>query len=366
MGPVNITLEKICIGRGLASIRVIKVSRIFLFYFFQKNQDKIIGGGGSVFDSINQNAIKQIKIPFPPLEVQKEIVTLMEKCTLLESQIKEKSKKQNEFSKSSMYFINQSKNKKERTYCWKILKSNFKDALYSMTGTKKFKAMTFHLCLNGKLDFQKLSGSRIKKSLQALIKEQQQHLKKEGIAFDEKPDNVWPMVELGKVCEILDKLRKPVTKSDRKAGIYPYYGATGILDYVDKYIFSEKLVLVGEDGAKWKSGDKTAFIAEGKYWVNNHAHVLKPDRKQLIDELLVYILNGMDLTSFITGVTVPKLNQKNLCSIKISLPPPEVQKEIVVLIEHIENVEKQINKEKTLRLKLSQSLSNFENYQKIM
>ena len=67
----------------------------------------------------------------------------------------------------------------------------------------------------------------------------------------------------GEVCEILDKLRKPVTKSDRKPGPYPYYGATGILDYVDKYIFDEKLVLVGEDGAKWGVGDKTAFIAEG-------------------------------------------------------------------------------------------------------
>ena len=148
----------------------------------------------------------------------------------------------------------------------------------------------------------------------------------------------WPMVELGEVCEILDKRRRPVTKSDRKPGPYPYFGATGILDYVDQFIFNEKLVLVGEDGAKWSSGDKTAFIAKGKYWVNNHAHVLRPDKNKLIDELLVYILNQQDLTPFIRGITVPKLNQKKLCSISIPLPPLDIQKEVVTEIEGYQKI----------------------------
>ncbi|MBI5682001.1 MAG: restriction endonuclease subunit S, partial [Deltaproteobacteria bacterium] len=143
----------------------------------------------------------------------------------------------------------------------------------------------------------------------------------------------WPMVELGEVCEILDSQRKPVKEADRKQGPYPYYGATGIVDYVDKYIFDEKLVLVGEDGAKWGVGEKTAFIADGKYWVNNHAHVLRPDREKLLDDFLVPMLNRMDLAPYVTGVTVPKLNQEKLRSIKIPLPPLEVQKEIVEQIE---------------------------------
>jgi len=143
----------------------------------------------------------------------------------------------------------------------------------------------------------------------------------------------WPMVALGDVCEILDRLRKPVEKSLRKTGSYPYYGATGIVDYIDQYIFDEKLVLVGEDGAKWNIGEKTAFIADGKYWVNNHAHVLKPDRNRLLDDLLVHLLNAVDLSMHITGVTVPKLNQEKLRAIKIPLPPLEVQREIVAEIE---------------------------------
>jgi type I restriction enzyme M protein len=145
-------------------------------------------------------------------------------------------------------------------------------------------------------------------------------------------------VELGKVVEVLDSLRKPIKKADRVTGEYPYYGATGILDYVEDYIFNERLVLVGEDGAKWSAGEKTAFIAEGKYWVNNHAHVLRPMSDKLIDTYLVEVFNYLDLNEYITGVTVPKLNQQKLCSIKIPLPPIDVQKAIVAEIDSYQKI----------------------------
>ena len=148
----------------------------------------------------------------------------------------------------------------------------------------------------------------------------------------------WPMVELGNVVDILDSMRKPVTKGDRKSGPYPYYGSTGILDYVDDYIFDERLVLVGEDGAKWDSGENTSFIAEGKYWVNNHAHVMRCHKDKIIDTYLVNVLNEMDLSSYITGVTVPKLNQEKLRSIQIPLPHLEIQQEIVSQLESYQKI----------------------------
>jgi type I restriction enzyme M protein len=148
----------------------------------------------------------------------------------------------------------------------------------------------------------------------------------------------WPMVELGEVVEILDNQRRPITKSDREAGDFPYYGATGVLDYVKNYIFDERLVLIGEDGAKWGIGDKTAFIASGKYWVNNHAHVVRPIKSKLIDTFLVENLNSIDLSPFITGVTVPKLNQGMLRSIKIPLPPLEIQEQIVAELDSYQKI----------------------------
>lgn len=148
----------------------------------------------------------------------------------------------------------------------------------------------------------------------------------------------YDLVELGDVVEILDSLRRPITKSDRKPGKYPYYGATGILDYVDGYIFNERLVLVGEDGAKWGEGENSAFIAEGKYWVNNHAHVLRPNPDILIDTFLVNILIFMDLNQYIMGVTVPKLNQGQLRKIKIPLPLLDIQKAIVEEIDGYQKI----------------------------
>ena len=147
-----------------------------------------------------------------------------------------------------------------------------------------------------------------------------------------------PMVDLGDCVDVLDKLRRPITKSDRTPGPYPYYGATGVLDYVDGYIFDEPLVLVGEDGAKWGPGEKSAYAIAGRTWVNNHAHVLRPNRSQLLDGYLIAALNWADLTKFITGVTVPKLNQQKLRGIQLPLPPLEVQREIVAEIESYQRV----------------------------
>ena len=143
----------------------------------------------------------------------------------------------------------------------------------------------------------------------------------------------WPVKTLGEVCEVLDSLRKPITKRDRTSGVYPYYGATGIVDHVGDYIFDERLVLVGEDGAKWDAGDRTAFIVEGKYWVNNHAHVLRCKTGVLVDSWLANYLTMSDLNKHVSGLTVPKLNQGSLVSILIPVPPLEEQKRIVALLD---------------------------------
>lgn len=143
----------------------------------------------------------------------------------------------------------------------------------------------------------------------------------------------WQIKKLGEVCDILDNFRKPVTARDRKAGDFPYYGATGIQDYVDSYIFDEDLVLVGEDGARWDTGDNTAFAISGKTWVNNHAHVIRPHRDILLDQWLIYFLNISDLSEYITGTTVKKLNQEKLRSIPISLPPLDTQRKIVAILD---------------------------------
>ena len=132
-------------------------------------------------------------------------------------------------------------------------------------------------------------------------------------------------VLLGECCEILDSMRIPITATDRREGPYPYYGANGIQDYVDDYIFDEPLLLLGEDGANIiNRSTPLCFIATGKYWVNNHAHVMRPKNGHNI-KFLCELLESLDYTRYNTGTAQPKLNQEKCRGIELLLPIYEEQ-----------------------------------------
>ena len=142
-------------------------------------------------------------------------------------------------------------------------------------------------------------------------------------------------VKLGDVCEILDNQRVPITASERKSGPYPYYGANGLQDYVDGYIFDDDLVLLAEDGGNFGSKDKPiAYRVSGKCWVNNHAHVLKP--KDNIDvNYLCYSLMFYNVDGLVNGATRQKLTQKDMRKISIPLPLIEEQKAIAEQLDKV-------------------------------
>ncbi|MEA2099231.1 MAG: restriction endonuclease subunit S [Campylobacterota bacterium] len=139
--------------------------------------------------------------------------------------------------------------------------------------------------------------------------------------------------KLKEVCENLDNRRIPITKHKRESGNIPYYGASGIVDYVDSYIFDENLLLVSEDGANLLARTyPIAFSISGKTWVNNHAHVLR--FKNLISQNFIeYYLNSIKLDDYISGMAQPKLNQKMLNSIEVPFPALEEQKQIVAILD---------------------------------
>lgn len=141
------------------------------------------------------------------------------------------------------------------------------------------------------------------------------------------------IVKLGDVCEILDNQRKPISKSKRSNGIYPYYGANGIQDYVDSFIFDGSYLLVGEDGSVINQ-DKSPILnwTEGKIWVNNHAHVLGEKKDIALLRYLFFILQSSDVSDIVRG-TPPKINQANLRDIRIPLPPLSIQQKIVSVLD---------------------------------
>jgi len=167
----------------------------------------------------------------------------------------------------------------------------------------------------------------------------------------------WEYKKLPDISENLDSLRKPVTKKNRTTGIYPYYGASGVVDYVDDYLFDENLLCISEDGANLIMRTyPIAFPISGKVWVNNHAHVLR-FKDMATQKYVEYYFAGLILDEYITGAAQPKLTQKALNSITIYIPNLiEEQQSIVDYLDSAfakidamkANAEKALNEAKAL------------------
>ena len=155
----------------------------------------------------------------------------------------------------------------------------------------------------------------------------------------------WAWARFSTITINRDSERKPISSSQRTGveKIYDYYGASGKIDKIDKYIFCERLLLIGEDGANLVTRSKPiAFFAEGLYWVNNHAHCIDSPDKLLLEYLCFYI-NAISLEKYVTGSAQPKMTQDNMNSILIPLPPYNEQKrlsqhldEIMAMVDRIE------------------------------
>jgi len=150
----------------------------------------------------------------------------------------------------------------------------------------------------------------------------------------------WPRVHFAELGENQDALRIPVKASDRdgRQGTYPYYGASGAIDWVDEYIFDGDRLLIGEDGANLLArSTPVAFIARGKYWVNNHAHVIAENGKADL-RFLEFFIERFDLTPFISGTAQPKLNRSNLDRILVPSPPLPLQRDFARRVAAVEKL----------------------------
>ena len=156
------------------------------------------------------------------------------------------------------------------------------------------------------------------------------------------------MVNVEDCCEILDSMRVPITASERKEGKYPYYGANGIQDYVDDYIFDDELVLLAEDGGNFGSRERPiAYRISGKCWVNNHAHVLKP-KKGLDVDYLCYSLMFYKVEGIVNGATRKKLTQAAMRKMQIPFRRMEEQIHIVNNLNYVLKVKEK--RERKLKL----------------
>ncbi len=145
----------------------------------------------------------------------------------------------------------------------------------------------------------------------------------------------WRETNLGDVIDIYDHIRVPLSAAQRatRKGPYPYYGAQGIIDYLDDYLFDGRYLLIPEDGENLNSRKlPIAYFADGKFWVNNHAHIVRGKPGLADDVFLKHALNGKDISGYITGAAQPKLSQANLKRMVFDLPPLETQQRIAAIL----------------------------------
>ncbi|HZS59847.1 MAG TPA: restriction endonuclease subunit S, partial [Gemmatimonadaceae bacterium] len=151
----------------------------------------------------------------------------------------------------------------------------------------------------------------------------------------------WRPVELGDVIELFDYKRVPLSSAQRKnrKGQYPYYGAQSVIDYVDDYIFDGRYILIPEDGENLNSRKlPIAYFADGKFWVNNHAHVAKARKEVAVDRFVQSALEASDISGFITGAAQPKLSQANLLRIPLLLPELDEQRRIAAILDALDDL----------------------------
>ena len=247
----------------------------YTYHFLLQNQGKIYNlKKGSGVPHVYPKDLALLTIPILPLETQQKIVKILDKFTELEATLE---------AELAL---------RKRQYQY------YRDFL---------------------LDFDNQIGGAIADGYKGRLK-----------------DVVWKT--LGEVCENLDSMRKPITSNFRKAGNVPYYGASGIVDYVEDFILDGDYLLVSEDGANLLARKTPiAFSVSGKIWVNNHAHILK-FRTYAERRFIEFYLNNIDISMYISGAAQPKLNKQNLNKIRIPIPPLPEQKKIVAILDKFDTL----------------------------
>ena len=276
---------------------------------------------GQIIVHISNDKLASIQIPIPPLSIQKAIVAKIEELLLLID----------EYDKAAVELETLNKILPD-----KLRKSVLQEAIH---GT----------LVPNDIPEGEATGAEL---LQQILKERQEKENKEKgkkakkltlSTIEEEPWELpegWCWGALGDIVLNRDSERVPLSVDVRSRQLnkqYDYYGPGGAFDKVDDYLFDKRLLLIGEDGANLLTRSKpNAFFAEGKYWVNNHVHVLDSFLSDSI--ILDYIalrVNGMSLADYVTGTAQPKMNQEKMNSIPIPLPPLSIQHRIVEKIEEV-------------------------------
>lgn len=346
-----------CIHDGWLVIRTPKqINKLFLYYLLRSpyaRKQFTKSAAGAVVQNLNADKVKELILPLPPLEEQQRIVEkvdeLMQLCDQLEQQQTLSSDAHATLVDTLLKALTESSDTDQFQDNWQRIVANFDVLFTTEYSIEQLKQTVLQLAVMGKLVKQDPSDEPASELLKKIADEKAKLIKEGKIkknkppskTFEEKKSlnlpNGWIETYFGEITFNLDYMRIPLSVDERAniKGEYDYYGASGVIDKINKFIFEDSLLLIGEDGANLLSRTTPiAFLAHGKYWVNNHAHVIDALSIDLLKFLEVFI-NSIDLSPYVTGTAQPKMNQAKMNQIPIYLPPINEQKRIVEKVNQL-------------------------------
>ena len=353
VGPTNICPSESCVGRGLAALRSLSGTSHFFLLYSLRAYEKLISemGVGSTFSAISKKDLDNFVIAVPPVAEQYRIIAkvdrLMALCDELEARQQQERAGCLKLGIASLAGLQNATPPEVFGRQWTQVCDAFDLILDCPENVKVLRQTILQLAVQGRLVRQE-PGNEPASVLLEIIRKKKDQLIKDGALQKEKPlkyangDEVpfqipkeWVWTYFGQITFNRDGTRIPIEKAERatRHGAYDYYGASGVIDTIDDYLFDKPLLLIGEDGANLVNrSTPIAFIAHGKYWVNNHAHVLDGISLEFLRYLEIYI-NSIDLKPYLTGMAQPKMNQAKMNSIPVPLPPLAEQHRIVAMVD---------------------------------
>ena len=305
----------------------------YYYIFFLYKHAGWIGGKGIGIQGLSANALHSLLFPLPPLSEQYRIVTKIKEFEPFLDKYAQAEKQLNNLNTQFPDLIK--KSILQEAVQGKLVPQDPADEPASIL-LERIRAEKQKLVAEGKIKKDKHES--------VIFRRDNSHYEKldgiERCIDDEIPFEIpdsWVWARFGTAMINRDAERIPLSVNEREKlqKIYDYYGASGVIDKVDKYLFSKPLLLIGEDGANLLTRSKPiAFIARGQYWVNNHAHVLDSSDGLLLEYVAAYI-NAINLAPYVTGTAQPKMNQEKMNSILIPIPPTDEQARIVQKINEI-------------------------------
>lgn len=350
------TLGEVHIARQIMAIRDFskKLDTGFLKIWLDGFVSQLVEKSKSMIPGFSRDDLELAAYPVLPIEEQSRIVAkveeLMALCDKLEAQQQARRKLQNALRQSILQAVASASSPHELQTTWTLLADNFGWLFHTPEDVKDLRNLIFQLGIQGLIVEQCETDSEKAIEFIRSVQTKKDRLVNSGVirrttsfpTVEEKEEPFtlprgWVFCRLGEVSICRDGQRIPLSKSERepRRGEFPYYGASGIIDHIDDFIFEEDLLLVGEDGANLVNrSTPIAFIATGRYWVNNHAHVLDTVNGVALRYLELYI-NAIDLKPYVTGTAQPKMNQEKMNLIVVAVPPPEEQALIVERIDKL-------------------------------